>query len=536
MSRLSVPLSAATLLASLSGPSTAFAQTVLHEIPPSVTDSCLGELVRAAGDVDGDGTPDALLLERLARQVLVVSGRTGGTLQVLTEPSTPLFALSCDTAGDVDGDGHADVLVGGHSAFDWGYYQVRSGLDGSILRWISGTAGFDFFGSTVATVGDVDLDGFVDHAAGAYSSDLGGSNAGLIEVRSGATGQLLHGLTGSKVQALLGRELAGGDFDGDGRADVLSVEAPPATLAEVVAFAGLDGAPILKMTAPSPTGGFGTSLSGVGDFDHDGHDEVAVGAPTETVGTDAQAGVARVFSGKTGSLLFALAGGPSETFGTSVAAHPDLDGDGTDEVLVGAAVDTGLISAPGAVHVASGATGQVLLTVAGAVAGEEFGFSVASLGDVDGDARADIVAGAPIDCAGVGVARIVSLATGPFQNYGHGCPAASGGIPTMRATGTTGPAGTIRLWIEHGTPLATAVCLFGVTSVDLPLFGECHLLVGGLLPIAPIVSLSPVGEAQLDLTVPSGLPTFTLRTQTFVGDVGHPLGFHVSNGVAIEMP
>ncbi len=89
-------------------------------------------------------------------------------------------------------------------------------------------------------------------------------------------------------------------------------------------------------------------------------------------------------------------------FGTRVSLIDDLDGDSHPDVVVGSPgydhdldADQILESAVGRVDVFSGATGNVLLSLVGTQAGENFGFSVAGGGDVDGDGIPDFAVGAP---------------------------------------------------------------------------------------------------------------------------------------------
>lgn len=106
---------------------------------------------------------------------------------------------------------------------------------------------------------------------------------------------------------------------------------------------------------------------------------------------------------------------PSVTsFGAASVMLDDIDGDGHAEIVVGAADDDDAGTNAGAVYVKSGRTGETLRKIRGAFPGDGFGVSVASLGDVDGDGRSDMVVGAPFrpTATGRGVAHVVSAATG----------------------------------------------------------------------------------------------------------------------------
>jgi len=113
--------------------------------------------------------------------------------------------------------------------------------------------------------------------------------------------------------------------------------------------------------------------------------------------------------------LFPFEGGPGAALGSSFASAGDLSGEGLSEILVGAPGSAAGPPVAGSVQVRSGATGVLYLEVWGAI-GDEFGASVAALGDVDGDGVPDWIAGAPGAAPGgladAGQAWVYSGATG----------------------------------------------------------------------------------------------------------------------------
>ncbi|MCC6659384.1 MAG: FG-GAP repeat protein [Phycisphaerales bacterium] len=206
-----------------------------------------------------------------------------------------------------------------------------------------------------------------------------------------------------------GAAVAGlGDVNGDGNADV-AVGAPgegsggdPAARGRVYVYSGLNGAQIRMLWSPNqrPDGRFGAAVASVPDTDGDGVNDILVGAPGE--GASAQVGRAYLYSGDTGALLHVLfspaqqAGG---LFGRSVAGVSDMDGDGRGDLAVGAPEERngGGPAGMGRVHVYSGGTGALLYTLLPAqpAAGGHFGESVSGVSDTDGDGRGDVVVGAP---------------------------------------------------------------------------------------------------------------------------------------------
>src|SRR5262249_18461632 len=153
----------------------------------------------------------------------------------------------------------------------------------------------------------------------------------------------------------------------------------------------------------------GSSVAFLGDVNGDGVPDYVVGGPAHGFDNPGD-GHAVVCSGADGSRLFQFAGGCGASFGVAVEDAGDGDGDGLDDVAVGAPLDGN-----GAVYVYSSATHALLRTLSSASTGSRFGSSLANLGDLDGDGVADLAVGAPNDGAGgsdLGLAVIYSSASG----------------------------------------------------------------------------------------------------------------------------
>lgn len=136
---------------------------------------------------------------------------------------------------------------------------------------------------------------------------------------------------------------------------------------------------------------FGSTVSRAGDTDGDGVVDVLAASPMAL----GEAGVVRLCSGTDGAVLHAWAGAAGDRLGRALAGVGDIDQDGRADVALGAPHADGYAIDAGAVHVYSGASGQLLLTFAGEIAGEHMGSAVAGVGDVDGDSWPDLAMGAP---------------------------------------------------------------------------------------------------------------------------------------------
>jgi hypothetical protein len=117
----------------------------------------------------------------------------------------------------------------------------------------------------------------------------------------------------------------------------------------------------------------GNSVAGRFDANGDGTLDIVAGAPFNGSGP----GRALVYSGTDGAVLLELSAGESgDSFGVKVCGIEDLDGDGCDEVVVGAMRADAAGRDAGRVYVFSGKAGELLYAIDGAAAGDQFGSSV----------------------------------------------------------------------------------------------------------------------------------------------------------------
>jgi hypothetical protein len=297
--------------------------SVLHEFFGTFLLANLGWSVAGAGDVNADGYADVILgtLDFYATNAVVRSGLDGGVLLALSEPEG-FFGWSVDGAGDVNDDGYDDVIVGRPShggGTAGGGATVYSGLDGSVLLDLVGAGSAE--GRAVAGAGDVDGDGVPDFILGDPEHDSSnGEDSGRARVFSGADGSVLHKFKGPSPFAQFGWSVSGaGDVDGDGCQDLI-VGAPKATLAEVSVFSGRTGVELYRFVSPVVGDEFGLSVSGAGDLDRDGYDDFVAGAPSFMVAST-EAGRVMAYSGLDGSVLARRAGRPRERLGHSVAGR-----------------------------------------------------------------------------------------------------------------------------------------------------------------------------------------------------------------------
>ncbi|MGH8004793.1 MAG: integrin alpha, partial [Limisphaerales bacterium] len=110
----------------------------------------------------------------------------------------------------------------------------------------------------------------------------------------------------------------------------------------------------------------------------------------------ADTGSVFIYSGADGSLLFEKNGNTGDFLGSAVAGAGDVNGDGRADFMAGAPLsDPNGINNAGSVFVYSGADGSLLFRVDGLVAEGRLGWKVAGIGNVNFDGNADVIIAAP---------------------------------------------------------------------------------------------------------------------------------------------
>jgi hypothetical protein len=319
-----------------------------------VADDRLGRSVAGIGDVDGDALPDyaggasrgdaGAAID--AGYIRAWSSATGSVLfTVYGDQACEYFGTSIAGIGDFDGDGIPDIAGGGPyrdngGVADAGFVRVTSGSSGAVIAQLSGTQVFGLFGFTVQGAGDVDLDGICDLAIGAgFEDGSNGTDCGVVYVIAGGSHGVIRTHGGQTPFEEFGRALANGDFDGNGVVD-LAIGAWHADQGGVDAgsayqFSWTNGALMRIYSGDSPFDFFGISVDNVFDMDFDGLDDLIVGSHHDDP-FGIESGSARVFSSANGAQLWKVDGEvPDMFFGRSVAGVGDVDGDEVPDFAAG---------------------------------------------------------------------------------------------------------------------------------------------------------------------------------------------------------
>lgn len=356
-----------------------------------------GWSVASAGDINGDGRTDIVVgspndspAVAFSGSARVYSGSTGSVLAIHSGGSSNarIGEAVCGNR-DIDNDSRADWAAGapGTAALglDTGRVTIRSGAAGTVYLVIDGIPDGDQCGSALAGVGDVDADGVPDYAVGsphATRSIVGTTidSTGRVDVRSGATGNIIGTLWGSYPLDFLGSSVAGlGDVDQDGLPD-FAIGAPGYNSGDgiVRVHSSASFAVTWDTTAAWSSGSsVGSFLAGVGDLNGDGTPDLVT----------ASSGTPMVF-GAYGPLHYKLLGLASSSI---APLGEDTDNDGWGDLILGQATYNVY---QGRVLVHS-KLGGILLEKSGVGTAGQFGADVVSIEDLNGDGHRDFVVGVP---------------------------------------------------------------------------------------------------------------------------------------------
>ncbi|WP_342596956.1 peroxidase family protein [Cyanobacterium aponinum UTEX 3222] len=305
------------------------------------------------------------------------------------------FGYSVSSAGDINGDGFDDVVIGAPYA---DYYTGKSyvvfgsgndfassldvsSLDGNNGFVVNSMTDGDELGSSVSDAGDINDDGFDDIIIGAPMADLEGSGYGYegqsfvifgtddgfnssfdLSSLDGSNGFVVNGDSGDELGSSVS---SAGDINGDGFDDVVigASYADYYTGKSYVVFgsgndfaysldvSSLDGNNGFVVNGDSNRGELGSSVSDAGDINDDGFDDIIIGAPMADLegsgygyegqsfvifGTDDGFNSSFDLSSLDGSNGFVVNGDSGDELGRSVSSAGDINGDGFDDVVIGA--------------------------------------------------------------------------------------------------------------------------------------------------------------------------------------------------------
>ena len=343
-----------------------------------------------------------------------------------TTDSVGRFGAHVANAGDVTGDGVADAAVTcQEGATLYCLYSGRTGRLVHVVEWPTGELGEGQASiglvNALAVLGDVSGDGIPDFAVGValfgQTNHYDRPDAGRFYVIDGLSAELIYTVVSPDPipYAYFASAVVGvGDVNGNKTPDLaVGAMGEGDGRGRVYIFDGGHGELLRVLEGPSGTdpsigARFGQAIANFGDLNGDGVNDIGVGAENDLGGR----GTVSVFSGLTGEQLYRVPSpmgqpGGYKGFGFSLSGAGDINLDGTLDFTVGEFRN-------GRAYVFSGENGSLLMQLDPPpnVFHGSFGYAVDNAHNVDADGIPDFVVSAPRVGTNRGITYILSGRTG----------------------------------------------------------------------------------------------------------------------------